>query len=391
MSENGNGNGTPKYFAMLRMEAIEHKIGLGNPVNRIFYTVIRCSICYPHQKPFAVRPEVNGRFEEFVAQLHDRIIKQRPVTKDDIREERAATDHRGEPVPLSWRELEQIAGVWHSGAIKALAKLRADGVIANEHPFRLIEVPTVVPLFEPIGVSGHCAGPENFDNSFVINQRLKKLQNFLGVSLHCAVTSDEPAQKTTVQFLEELCAVRRDAEKEARDKIRAAIAERGAVTGIFIERASKSSKTRENTPPTPSSADADKGNGVNPTAVEQGRDTLPLDFRALLFAAEQAGLTFADGQIDSLGRLWRSLSEGDRLAAIEGIKDRLTTGYYPAYATTLKRYLKEKLWTEQLRAVAAAGTGPAARKAAARAEFIERTKQDLEEMHSLPEEADDVR
>lgn len=379
---NGNGNAADRYFAMLSMEAIEHKIGLRNPTNRVFYSILRCSICYPHQSEIALRPEINGTFEKFVAQLHERIKKQRPVRKEDIKEEATARDHRGIPVPLNWQDLERITNLWRGQIGKALERLRTDGVLAEGWPFRLIVVPMVVPPFEYIGPSVYCAETENSDKSFIINKSLKKLQNFLGVPLHCAVDSNKDAQEAAAQFLEQLCAVRSRKEKEARNEIRSEIAERGAVSGIFIERASENTakKGKENT-------QEGRGPQTSPAAEPESGEPRPELWPGFLFAARLVGMLGPEEDAGYLIPHWRKLSIEERKAAIEGIELNRAAGTYsnPQFVPSAKTYILEKRWLRPVRAKAATASF-SDRRQAEREAFMRRTFEELEYERKLREE-----
>jgi hypothetical protein len=76
----------------------------------------------------------------------------------------------------------------------------------------------------------------------------------------------------------------------------------------------------------------------------------PEYFRGLLFAADQAGLIYAEGQLARLAQTFARLPTEERRKAIEGIEVRLKTGEYAnGFVPTLKRYLGERLWTARLR------------------------------------------
>ena len=88
-----------------------------------------------------------------------------------------------------------------------------------------------------------------------------------------------------------------------------------------------------------------------PRAEEGGEPSAPELWRGFLFAAQQASMPVAEGQIRSLERTFARLPANDRRAAIAGIEIRLSTGEYADahFVPTLKRYLGEKLWTARLR------------------------------------------
>jgi hypothetical protein len=75
-------------------------------------------------------------------------------------------------------------------------------------------------------------------------------------------------------------------------------------------------------------------------------------WHALLFAAQQVGMTFAAGQLARLEQTFARLPNDQRRAAVAGIEIRITSGEYAdsAYVPALRRYLSEQLWTAPLRA-----------------------------------------
>lgn len=79
-------------------------------------------------------------------------------------------------------------------------------------------------------------------------------------------------------------------------------------------------------------------------------DEKPNRWRALLFAADTAGMLYAEGQIESIQRRWGEYTEAQQLAAIAGIELRLKTGEYADahFVPRLRRYVFEGLWTAKL-------------------------------------------
>jgi hypothetical protein len=129
---------------------------------------------------------------------------------------------------------------------------------------------------------------------------------------------------------------------------------------------SYSIKPGDTLPPTPLSP-----------AKERGESAPPEFWHALLFAAQQAGMTVADGQLAQLEQQFARLPGEDRRAAIAGIEIRLKGEYADgAFVPTLKRYLREQLWTARLRPGPRKGAGTDRREAGNR-EFERRMQEDL--------------
>lgn len=140
-------------------------------------------------------------------------------------------------------------------------------------------------------------------------------------------------------------------------------------------------------PPTPSLADANEGareRATIPSKPPAKPQEPPEYWPGLLYAARQAGMRFADGQLARLKQTFARLPTEERRKAIEGIELRLQTGEYAnGFVPMLKRYLNERLWTAELRAPPKRAGPAEIRKQAAREEFHRRMREDYAELRKL--------
>jgi hypothetical protein len=127
------------------------------------------------------------------------------------------------------------------------------------------------------------------------------------------------------------------------------------ISDVVQNRSNKESEfQRENSqrssPPTPSHAAAQEGKREPPTPSINAEDNSP-KFDALLFAANEAHMTYAEGQVPKLRATYQALNPNERTAAIDGIRIRRETGEYDDahFVPALRRYLTEQLWTAKLR------------------------------------------
>ncbi len=143
----------------------------------------------------------------------------------------------------------------------------------------------------------------------------------------------QKAEKVIIEFLKRVCAQ----PKKPR---------------INKEERTERKNERKGSPPTPSHVATREGTQTPPvkkkTQKPEDQDELLL---GLLFAAEQAWLRHAEGELPEIRRYWQSLTTEERKAAIEGIRLRVETGEYADahYNPTLLNYLRKKLWTAKLR------------------------------------------
>jgi hypothetical protein len=160
-----NGSGRPlppkiiqklgaEYWASIPLEVIEHRISLASETDRVYYALIRCSYCWPHQSPFAVRPKLKeGGFAAWCARLHERIAKRRPIKRGDLIDEETDTDERNAPRPLTREDLCAITGLKKPNNVsRALQALRKENLLADGFPLYPVAKPSAVPS-DPSGIS----------------------------------------------------------------------------------------------------------------------------------------------------------------------------------------------------------------------------------------------
>jgi len=152
---NGNAKRPPlmaeleaAYWADLPLEMIEH--GCLPPFEehwRVTFAVIRCSLCYPHQKPYAVRPRLrSGGFKGWLAALHERAKSKKPIRPGDLNEEMADTDDAGELIQASYADIAQIAGMTERNARRGFQAARKLSLVKEGFPFYANPKPSAVTL-----------------------------------------------------------------------------------------------------------------------------------------------------------------------------------------------------------------------------------------------------
>jgi hypothetical protein len=163
----------------------------------------------------------------------------------------------------------------------------------------------------------------------------------------------------TSDYLETVAKLARDY-LEAEKVVLAALESVSAPSPLYKEerKERKESFERNGTPPPTPSPQAGEGRSDPPQSKENPKDAQDAqtgrvehlqsspEFRALRFAADQANLTYSEGQLKFLERAFDALSPPERRQAIDVIHLRIEIGQYPAFSSTLKRYLVERLWTE---------------------------------------------
>jgi hypothetical protein len=99
----------------------------------------------------------------------------------------------------------------------------------------------------------------------------------------------------------------------------------------------------------------------------------PERWSAFLFAVQQAGMIFADGETGAMLRAFTALADEERQAAIAGIEIRIKTGEYADahYIPRALRYLRERRWTARLRPGPQTSPKPPTRQERVRAAFTE--------------------
>lgn len=332
-----------EYWANLPLEIIEHRIGLANESDRLYYALIRCSFCFPHASPFALRPRLrSGGFTAWVAQLHERIGKRRVVMPGELNGEFADLDEEGRPRPLRPRDLELITAMNQGNVGRALRANRIQGLLREGFPFYPVAKPSLDPSDLP-------PDPEHLSTDISI------------AGMHVStdmLPADPEARERAVQRLAALGTAFNSELRELRTRYRQAARDACTDMGILIDKERRLKNKEKNSPPTPSLATSN----ATPLAADEP-EPAPELWHALLFAADRAGLRYARGQLEALQRRWAQFPIKEREAAIEGIKKRLATKEYGrGFDPTLKRYIFEELWTAPL------WSDPQGRKGPSRAE-----------------------
>ena len=133
------------YWMNLPLDIVEHKIGLACETDKVFFALLRCSLCHPHASEFAVRPVLKREgFEGWLTRLTQRIAKTRPLDDGELNDE-LTDNHNGKPVPLNLSDLERITGLLKRNVCRALADLRREGLLRPGQPFYIVTKPAVDP------------------------------------------------------------------------------------------------------------------------------------------------------------------------------------------------------------------------------------------------------
>ena len=160
MASDTNGYRKPRLMRELEVEywhdepveVLEHRIsGLFDVEIRIDAAIKRCSSCYPFNTKLAYRRRIKGgTFEDWVHRLHDRIAKDRPITKDELSDEELDRDENGATVFLSFQDLAAIVAVnglpMDKGNLgRGIRMAREKGLVAEDFPYYCVPKPDVIP------------------------------------------------------------------------------------------------------------------------------------------------------------------------------------------------------------------------------------------------------
>ena len=180
MSPNSNGSKRPQlmavweveYWANIPIETIEHFMSPGmDEWLQVYWTIVRCGPCHPHQSPVAMRPRLKkGGFQGWVKKLHERIAKKLPVRQGDLNDELIDCDNDGVPLCLTQRDLCVILGKTPNNVNRALVGGVEKGLVVlstennGERPERLFTGPQrgLRPIPKPTVVLPVAKNTKNF-------------------------------------------------------------------------------------------------------------------------------------------------------------------------------------------------------------------------------------
>ena len=135
-----------EYWMNQPLEHIERMMARRDPTDRVFFAILRCSLCPPFLSPVALRPRLrSGDFPEWVERLRRRQREKRAFQPGELNDETFDTDKAGKKVPLRPTDLAAITGLAKQHLYQALKELRESGLVEDRKGEYRIAKPKAAP------------------------------------------------------------------------------------------------------------------------------------------------------------------------------------------------------------------------------------------------------
>ena len=137
-----------EYWIDLPLEMIESQIARGSEEDKVFFTILRCSLCHTQSSPYAVRPRLKkGGFAGWVKALHARIDKGGAIPARALEDEITDTDDAGEPLKLTQKDVCDITRMTKNNVSRGVGSVRENRrLLPDAEAFYIDPKPPAPPL-----------------------------------------------------------------------------------------------------------------------------------------------------------------------------------------------------------------------------------------------------